>query len=169
MNKEVVKEGYEQAEKEVRENQVKEVKEIVKKTLEKLDDVQCQIRKLKEEEKILKMDIDDLKEGKIDRIVERQEKDPKAKETSVVMVIKEKEVIRETSNPWYWPYQVVWNEPYVPAWRTNTVYCTGGNSIGLSDGSTFSAHGNVATITSSIAKDSVKGAYDIHGQVVHLR
>lgn len=167
MTKDIVQEGYELAEKETREKQVREVKEIVTKTLEKLDKVQKEIEKLREEERILKLDITDLKEGKIDRIVERQEKDPKAKEVSVVVIIKEKEVVREVS-PWYWPYRVIWQEPYRPAWPLPVTYCSGTVGNELLGVTTF-ASSEVPTINSSVAKDAAIGAYDIHGHVVHLR
>ena len=83
-NKEIAKEAFAQAEKEAREKQVTVVKKIVEKTLEKIDSVSKQIKELQEEKKILELDIDDLKAGKIDQICERQEKSNKAKNTSPV-------------------------------------------------------------------------------------
>jgi len=172
MNKEIAKEGFELAEKEAREKQVREVKEIVLKTLEKLENINKEIGVLKEEKKILEMDINDLKMGKIDRIVERQDKDPKAKDTSVVVIIREKETIREVS-PWYWPYRVVWNEPYTPAWYTSpAVFCnstagamaTTQNSFDCSCDGTYTP-----TINCSVAKDFAIGTYEVNGHPVHLR
>jgi len=174
MTEEIVKEGFEQAQKEAREEQVREVKEIVSKTLTKLDEVKDKIKELRKEEKILKMDIEDLKQGKIDRIVERQEKDPKAKETSVVVIIKEKEVIRET-NPWYWPYKVFWNEPYTPVWHTD-VYCGTGQQVNHSFtlGGTNLVDNQLQNSTSgvincSVAKNAAIGTYEVNGEPVHLR
>jgi len=170
MNKEIAKEGFELAEKEAREKQVKEVKEIVTKTLEKLEKVNKEIGALKEEKKILEMDINDLKMGKIDRIVERQEKDPKAKDTSVVVIIKEKETIRE-SNPWYWPYRVVWHEPYTPVWHSQpAVYCdTTGGTLTTTNSFGSSCNAYSATINCSVAKDAAIGTYEVNGHPVHLR
>jgi len=170
MTQDIVKEGFELAEQEAREKQVREVKEIVTKTLEKLEGVQKEIGTLKEEERILKMDIADLKVGKIDRIVERQEKDPKAKDVSVVVIIKEKEVVREV-NPWYWPYQVIWHEPYLPAWHQPAIpYCgTVGETSGMGSTLTTNAVGPMTTINCSVAKDAAIGAYEINGHMVHLR
>ena len=169
MTEDVVKEGYGLAEKETRENQVREVKEIVTKTLEKLEDVKKKISSLKTEEKILKMDIDDLKAGKIDRIVERQEKDPKAKDVSVVVIIKEKEVIRD-HNPWYVPYQVLWNETYMPKWHQPAVYCHNSLNDQFSSNQSFTTSaGDMMTINCSVAKDAAIGTYDVNGHPVHLR
>jgi hypothetical protein len=162
-----VKEGFALAEKEMREKQVTEVKKIVLKTLEKIKDQEKIRDEASKKVKILKMDIDDLKEGKIERIVERQEKDDEAKNTSVVIII------RETVNnysPWYVPYRVVWQEPipYSPQFGTTTL----GNFVGYSTltNTASSASSNCyATINCSTAKDSTIGAYDVEGTIVNLR
>ena len=87
---EIVKKAYEEAQNDLTEKRKKAVKEIVLKTLEKIESVDKDISKVKnklkvleEEKKLLRMDIDDLKEGRLDRIEERQSKDSKAKETEV--------------------------------------------------------------------------------------
>lgn len=174
-DKEITKQAFAEAEKEAREKQVGEVKRIVTKTLEKLEDVRRNLKKLQEEEKILKMDIDDLKEGRLDRISERQEKDPESKKVSVVLIIKEKEVIREVS-PWYWPYTVVWQQ-YIPQTLPSTItYCSTGNSgwggtsnCLLSTGDNLWASATASSITCSIAKDATVGTYSVGDHVVHLR
>ena len=197
-NKEIVKAAFASAEKEAREKQVNEVKKIVTRTLEKLDAVKKEIKAKQEEERILKMDIDDLKEGRLDRIAERQEKDPEAKKVSVVLIIKEKEVVHVPS-PWYSPYTVVW-QYYTPTFSPSTVMysgtggsvgiATGGsyttsscsgfngvsmsNSIGskscnLSDGSNFVATVTPTCITGSVAKFATVGSYDVNGHIINLR
>ena len=188
--KEMVKEAYAAAEKERREKQVAEVKKIVTKTLEKLDSVKKEIKEKQEEERILKMDIDDLKEGRLDRISERQEKDPEAKKISVVLIIKEKEIIREVPAPWYFPYQVIWQVPYVPTYSTNTVYlgsagssivgtaqsgnitdaAIGSSNCTLSDGTQLNATvTSYPTINCSVAKFATVGSYDVNGHIINLR
>lgn len=177
MEQDIVKQAFADAEKEAREKQVAEVKKIATKTLERLEEIRKNIKKLQEDERILKMDIDDLKDGKLDRIAERQEKDPEAKKVSVVLIIKEKEVIREREvSPWYWPYQVIWQKPYVPVYYSNTVFnqsscgdAYGGMSTMLQNGSSFQATVTGSEITCSVAKDAAAGAYDINGHIVHLR
>jgi len=170
-DKEITKMAFEQAEKEAREHRVAEVKEIVKRTLEKLDDVKGKINELREEEKILKLDIEDLKNGKLDLIAERQEKDKKARKVSVVYIIKEKTVVRDVS-PWYWPYQVVWQEAtYKPVYDNNTIYNTASTCL-LSNGDSFTAsnaNSYSGTINCSIAKDAAVGTYNINGNITNLR
>jgi anaerobic ribonucleoside-triphosphate reductase len=163
-----VKAGYELAEKELKDRQVQEVKKIVLKTLEKIKDQEKIRDEASKKVKILKMDIDDLKEGKIERIVERQEKDDEAKNTSVVIII------RETVNnysPWYVPYRVVWQEPipYYPISPINWMSTTTGNTAGSLTTTNSSSYNAYATINCSTAKDSTIGAYDVEGTIVNLR
>ena len=172
MTEEVVKEGFAQAEKEQKEKQVEEVKRIVTKTLEKLEEVKTEIRELNDERKLLEMDIEDLKEGKIERIVERQEKDPRARKVSVVVILKEKEVIREV-NPWYWPYRVIWpSYPVQTPVQPLPVFYGSAIADDVSP-AFFTAAGNqslgFSTINCSVAKEAVIGTYEVNGHPVHLR
>jgi len=127
--KKVVQQTEKELKEEDKEKQIKKVKEIVKRTLEAIEKTKSEKSVVDKRLKYLKMDLDDLKEGRLDRIEERQVKDPEAKKTSVIVIIKEKEVIREREvpypvypSPWYWPYNITWQYPY---WWTNT----GGSSI----------------------------------------
>jgi hypothetical protein len=172
----VVKQAFAEAEKEARDNQVAEVKAIVKKTLEKLETVRKELKGLQEKERILKMDIDDLKEGRLDRIAERQEIDPEAKKVSVVVIIKEKEVIREVS-PWYWPYHVTWqipapSYPSHPFMNGTVITSTGGLDLYASNtgksNAVYTSNCN-GMLTCSVAKDAAIGAYEINGKVINLR
>lgn len=165
MEKEIVKEGYNDAQKSLKEKEVAEVKTIVLETLKKIDNLkkdkknkQIEIKELDEQIKILEADIEDLKIGRIDRIVERQEKDPKAANISVVVIIKKKEIIRE---PWYQPYRIDhWNIPVNPIpW---TVIC-GGSSLSAVSNNISS------TFTCSSAKFGTIGTYDINGTITNLR
>lgn len=165
MKKEIVKKGFDEAQNSLREKQVEEVKKIVLKTLEKIDTLkgnkkkkQAEVKEIDEQIKILESDIEDLKVGRIDRIVERQEKDEKAREVSVVVIIKEKEIIRE---PWFQPYVVVekWNhQPYIDP---NIVWC------GSTNNGNSALYSN--TINCSVAKFGTIGTYDVNGTIVNLR
>lgn len=162
MKKEIVKKGFDEAQNSLREKQVEEVKKIVLKTLEKIDTLkknkkekQVEVKEIDEQIKILESDIEDLKVGRIDRIVERQEKDEKAREVSVVVIIKEKEVIRE---PWFQPYIVVekWHQPYVDP---NITWCVTNTNVPCDNN----------TINCSVAKFGTIGTYDVNGTIVNLR
>jgi len=154
MTKDIVKEGYELAEKELKERQIQEVKKIVTCTLEKIHNLEKARVDLTEKIKIIKKDLDDLKLGKLDLIAERQEKDEKAKEVSVVVIIKEKEIIRETS-PWYIPYRIEWPSPSFPLPQP-VVWCGTGSII---TSNTSNTTGNFCYINNSIAKQASVGTY----------
>lgn len=161
MNKDDAKRAVELAENELREKQIAEVKEIVKNTLDEISKVDSDIDKLQEKKKYLKLDLEDLKEGRLDRIEERQQKDPKSKKYSLVIIIKERERVVERTPYWYVPYHVEWNNTVAP----HTVYCqtTAGSSCGC-ETSSFSG-----SLNGSIARDFVPGTYVIGDKIVHLR
>lgn len=175
-NKEVAKEAFVQLEKEQKEKQVAEVKAIVRQTLEKLDIIKKDIKKLQDKKKILELDIEDLKEGKLDRIADRQAIDPEARKVSVVVIVKEKEVIREIG-PWYWPYQVIWQEPVkipanTPWFETTNIVCDEISKIlpySMSSGVNELTFDCGPTINCSVAKDAAIGSYNIDGNIIHLR
>jgi hypothetical protein len=172
MKEESVKKGFVEAEKSLREKEIEEVKLIVLETLKKIDRLkkdkkskQSEIKELDEQIKILEADIEDLKIGRIDRIVERQEIDPKAANISVVVIIKEKEIIRE---PWYQPYYIHhWNIPVypsnIPITYGGSVF--GGSTLGLTTNSNYTN----STFTSSGAKFATIGTYDVGGTIINLR
>ncbi len=72
-------------------------------------------------------DIADLKEGRIDRIKERQDVDPKSKEVSVI-IIKEKIIERQVPSPWYIPWVIEVKPQYIPVYPTVSPIWYGGNS-----------------------------------------
>lgn len=171
MEKKLVKQAVEEAEKDLKEKQIKEVKRIVLRTLEKIDSLKNEKRKAREtvedidkKLKILKMDIDDLKEGRLDRISERQEKDEEAKAVSVVIIIKEREAIREYPY-WHWPYRVIWERqewgtPYHDQYPIGNDYLTAGDNTSSWDGS---------NINCSVAKWASIGSYNVGDGVINLR
>jgi len=124
--KEIVKEGVKLAENEMKEEEIKRIKIIVKTTLEILKQKEEQRQKLDEEIRILKRDLEDMKDGRIDRIKERQDIDPKAKEASII-IIKEKIIEKQVSVPWYIPWEIEIKPqytPYVPPW-----WCTAADNL----------------------------------------
>jgi len=168
-NKEIAKTAFEQVENEARNKQVETVKRIVERTLEKIDILSKDIKERQEQKKILELDIDDLKAGKIDQIVERQEKSEKAKQTSVVVIIKEKVVERQVPySPWYWPYTVVWQDQ-VPLSTGDTFYVNGTSGSNNLVYSTGSSGWSMNTINCSVAKDATMGTYAIGNHTVYLR
>jgi hypothetical protein len=180
MTKEEIKKAYDLANKEIKQDKEKEhdarvdeVKLIVKNTLQEIEKLQDQKKEIDEKLKILKLDIEDLKEGKLERIKERQETDPLAKTVSLIII---KETIREREvpipSPWYRPYTISWNTPGVVYCSSNTYNDTGKNFIGyasISDVEASSYQPIKFTLNNSIVKDSVVGTYKLTNKIVHLR
>ena len=181
-----IKKVVAQTEKEHREKdkqkQIDNIKEIVTRSLKKIEslekDKQGLRDKIKEVDgkiKYVKMDLEDMKNGKLSKIVERQEKDPEAKKNSVVIIIKEKEIIREREvyptvplSPWYQPFRFIWSDD--GTWNKSQFYCTGNDDITVSNATGDCTFLNDAsTINCSVAKDASIGAYDIDGKIIHLR
>src|SRR3972149_2449788 len=84
---------------ELKQRQITAIKEVVTLTLEKLHALEREKNKLQEAAKMLKMDLVDLKEGRLDRILERQSINNE-KPASVV-VIGGGEADQRGGNQWY--------------------------------------------------------------------
>jgi|GEM_PF-6831023 len=81
--KNINKEAYKQAEEELMENKVKHVKGFILETLEKIECKKQEKERIEEELRILKLDLEDLRNGKFDKIEERIEKSKIAKAISI--------------------------------------------------------------------------------------
>jgi hypothetical protein len=163
MDKQEAKKAYSEAENELKQKAIDKVKEFVKKTLEKLELLKKDEEVIKEKIRILKLDLDDLKEGRLDRIEERQQKDKEAEEVSVARVIK-KVVVEHHYAPWYVPYVIEWKVPLAPLYP-NTIYCSA-SSCSVSEGEGYT---NGISVTNSIAKAYCAGTYIIGDHTVHFR
>ena len=87
----------------MKQKQVDIIKEAVRLTLEKLEVMEKQKDVLQDQLKVLKHDLFDLKDGRLDRILERQSLSEDVKKVSVVLVTKTT-VVTNTS-PWYEEYE----------------------------------------------------------------
>lgn len=85
MTKDINKEAYKQAEKELLENKVKEVKDFILQTLNKIESKKKEKARVEEELRVLKLDLEDLRHGNFDKIEERREKSKVAQGVSIVM------------------------------------------------------------------------------------
>ena len=146
-----------------KEEQLKEaVKEIVQHTLEKIDELDKEIKEKEESKKILKLDLEDLRNGKLDLIEERQKKDSRAARVSLVII---KEIVRE---PYY--SQPIWIRPYDITWNPNTVWCNAPsiatNAVYNSQSTALSTGG---TFTCSVVKDNASGCYNIGTKIINFR
>ena len=196
-DKNKAQQAFKEVEKELEDTQIKELKKIVKATLEQLEKKKEKKVKIDKEIKILKSDIDDLKEGRLDRIKERQTKDPDAKKVSVI-IIKEKVIEREVP-VWRQPYTWYWNTNY----NNNLVFieqdnaASTGSTLTLDNGTytstdlncytTLNCNSSIAygkntnqvgaintiavhSLASNVAKNNTKGTYKLDGKdIVYLR
>lgn len=100
------KKAVQQAKKELEKEAIEEVKKYIKETLQGIEDVKASINQKQRELKALKADLDDLENGKLDKIKERQEKDKTAKKISKVDVdqlIKDSPILKPfMSGSTYW-------------------------------------------------------------------
>lgn len=165
------KELAEIAEKELLEEQedkqVQLIKKAIKQTLEEIRKKEKERNKLNKEIKILKQDIDNIRAGRLDLIEERQSKDEEAKRTSIIEIIKEKEVHHHHYHDrWYEPYRITFKYP--DYWISDNI-----GTGNINDSNTFTVTtGSWATdltstsigfysVTNSIAKNAFAGTYKL--------
>jgi len=107
METQTVKKAFAEALKEQRTKEVEEVKKVIQATLERLEDYKKFRSELSEKVAILEADIKDFRQGRLDRVEERQRKNPKAREVSVVKIIK-KQIEQQFPHPKFEPYTIEW-------------------------------------------------------------
>lgn len=88
---------------EFKEKQKSAVKLAVQLTLQKIHDLEKQLNRMQVNVKILKCELFDLKDGRLDRIIERQSLNNGAKEVSVISVEKKTQQGTQAST-WYEEY-----------------------------------------------------------------
>ena len=164
MDSEKAKKAVELAElelqKEEEQKQIDLIKKAIKQTLEAIKAKEKDRDKLNKEIKTLKQDIDNIRAGRLDLIAERQEKDDEAKRTSIIEVVKEKEVHHHHYDRWYEPYRITWN-PYwsYPYCGSTTTDLTCYNTMTLTNNSGDLSF--TGSINCSIAKDAYAGTYQL--------
>ena len=173
MDSEKAKKAVELAEKELQEEaekkQIQLIKKAIKQTLESIKQKEKERTKLNKEIKTLKQDIDNIRADRLDLIAERQEKDEEAKRTSIIEVIKEKEIHHHHYDRWYEPYRIIWNEPYLcpSIWTTeNLGTACDTTTADISGNYTYYNANNSDAVLSnlvncSIAKDAYAGTYQL--------
>ena len=95
--------------KEIKEKQISFIKDIVKNTLEKIHDLEKEKNVIQNSIKILRHDLFDLKEGRLDRILERQSMEEDIKKISCFEILPSDTLPKNTSS-WYVEYIIKYNE-----------------------------------------------------------
>lgn len=76
--------AVQQAKKELEKEQIEEIKEMIKDTLEAIEEKKAEIADSQKDLLILKQDLKDIEAGRLNRIKERKEKDKRAREISKI-------------------------------------------------------------------------------------
>lgn len=175
MEQKYIKQGIEAAEKELQEKKIKQIKEIVTKYLEtidlkhkKRDELKAkhkdEIEKIEKEIKLLKQDLDDIRDGRLDKIEERQQVDEDAKGISLIIIKKiEREYIPMA--PWKSPWEIIWNtQPISVNWGNGSMMTSGGD-IGWLEGTGSSMH---LTMSGTVASNFSTGTYLVGDKIINL-
>ena len=136
----MVSTAIKEVEKEHQEAEIQKIKDIVKKYLEKIQSKKEKVKEEQEELRALEKDLDDLKAGRLDKIEERQGKDPVHDRVKIIEIHRI-ETQYVPYYPWRSPYQITYYQPYC-----TTTY-SDSNYYGLATSGTIS--GTTYTLTSS--------------------
>ncbi len=114
------------------------IKEIVQLTLELINELETKKNEIQNKIKVLKHDLFDLKDGRLDRILERQLLTPDVIYSCVVKVNKESS--KDKGNPWYTDYTVTYvslkdSTPHLVLLNNSTTKTHASGSYKLKDGS----------------------------------
>lgn len=158
--KDTTRRAYSEAEKEMRERQIKALKELVLKTLEKLE-AEKKARDLAMANiRVLQKDLEDMRAGRLDRIEERQKKDPKAKEVSVAVI--ERVIVKEEHH--HHEHYIIEPSRWYEPWKI-----TYGPFMTAAGGTTITNENAGFTLNNSIAADYSGGAYTLStGIIMHV-
>lgn len=166
-SKELVECAQKELEEEKREKQVKLIKEVIKRTLEKIEELDGEIKERQEEKRIFKQDLDNIKAGRLDLIEERQKKNEKARHTSIIQVERVKEIHHHHYDRWYEPYRIIpvptpcptYPQPQI-WWTTYETACNG-DDIGMP----ITTSGYLQ-VDNSLVKDAAEGTYQLSSGTV---
>jgi hypothetical protein len=161
--KDAVQEAQKSLEQEKQEALKQRVKSIVKATLEKIEEEEKIVKEHQDNVSILRKDLKDLETGRLDLIEERQDKDPKAKEISIVIIKKVERLEPDWGyKPWYWPFDIMFNNQ----WNSFTVPC----GCNTSSSSCLNTSNQLFTLNGSTLSTFVPGMYELDsGNTIDIR
>lgn len=161
-DKEIAKQAVELAEKEAQEKQVHFIKQVVQEYLERIEKFRKEEREAKAKREALEHDLDDIKAGRLDKVKERQEKNPVAKEVAPI-VIRIVEEHYQPLYPWHSQWVVEWkNQPSVVSTWCDTTDATSGG-IGCT-----TICSNSMTTTGTALSSFTHGTYNVGTRIVNL-
>lgn len=166
-----IKQAYQSAKKELDEESkrklIDQMKVYIKNTLQAIEDKKAEVAQKQQELKALKADLEDLKEGRLEKIKERQDKDIVAKRVSVINI-----TYIINNYPWIVPYfQPIYHyyQPYQPNIVVNTVNTlqginsnSGSNMIGYCSSNNLMDKA-VNALEELYSENDISGTYTING------
>jgi len=153
-----IKKAFELAEQEVQDKNIQNLKEIVKKLLEKKKKKEEDKREIENEISTIKNTLDNFKSGRLDKVKEMLDTDPKAKEVAPlnIIVIQNDNYIKYPTKPWYWNYEVNWN---------NGNWSSGSSLVGYNGSTTTNL---VYTASGQDFQTFTTGTYNINSGIINL-
>jgi len=94
----------------MKEKQSKTIKSIVQQTFERIAKLEVEKAALQEQIRILKHDLFDFKDGRLDRILERHDMNHGIKKISVIDIVKTNDSSGKDPNPWYIDYSLLYSD-----------------------------------------------------------
>ena len=166
MDKSIVKKAFGEAEKLAEEEKKEKIKNIILETLRKLESFKKDREELDKRIKILKKDLEDFRQGRLDLIEERQKVDELAKKTSVIEVKKiTEEHLHYYPRPWYEPYCLTWTYTDCSHYTDTT---TGTVNFATRDSATLTSSSNSSNFAGTDFHIYYSGSYEVDDKIVNL-
>jgi hypothetical protein len=138
-DKQLANVAFNDIEKQKQEEIIEKIKSIATEVMRRIDEKEKLIERETEERNILKADLEDLRSGRLDKILERQEKNPRVKEVSPLII----KIIREDMP--MTPWRGTWNVQWYNGTSYNTCNSTGVAWQNFSPG-TYLINGRIITL-----------------------
>jgi phage baseplate assembly protein gpV len=157
----ITKKAFQAAEQALEDKEVARLKGIITNLLTRKKDKEAQLDELGEDIKVIKQDIEDFKAGRLDKIKERHDTNPRADRSSpiTITIINDNSRITYAQQPWKWNYGVVWGG--------NTSSQIGWTSASVSAMNLANAT-NTVYLSGTTASTFTSGTYTVNGGSVSL-
>lgn len=168
MTKDIQK-AVQAAEQELEEKEVGRLKEVIKNLLTRKREKEVERDELDEDIRVIKQDIDDFKAGRLDKIKERHDTNPKANESSpiVITIINDNSRASYPTQPWRWNYGLGWNGPYV--YGGGVVTTTAGGTAGWVNATSLTSNtSSTVLLSGQTAATFTGGTYLVNGNSINL-
>ena len=107
----ILKQAFQDANKDLENNKLAHYKQIIKNLLEKKISLEKEGDEIGEKIRIIKNDIDDFKDGRLDKVEERHRINKEADKVAPIKItiINNNQKTIFPTQPWKWDYNVIWD------------------------------------------------------------